>query len=207
MSEEKVFPDFEPETVTLKGTTKNDKVISAEFYTNGDSILSTSYISMSGAKIALTTHIRCERCGKVVKKNKYYSRNTCDECSNIQEHEKYLQKPLVDLKFPIFINDDFIVDEEALDDYLYVKEITSEEGLEIHNTKPVKVTVDIFEYLNGLLEDVDYEEDLQTISKEKYQFIAEQEKAIQEIVDSLPTTYDCDTKTRTSIQKYLKGEH
>ncbi len=199
----KVYPDYEPETVTLHGITNEGRPVSVDYYTDGKTVIPKAY-GLEHAKTHFSTHRKCKTCGKVLEGT---TKITCNECSDKNDYEKYLSLPLVELQFPIFVNDDFIEDEDSLNDYLYYNEITSEENVEVHNSKLEPIRVNIIDYLDDVLENTGYEDSLKDlISNDNYKKLTEYEDEIQSVMDSIHSMYFADYKSRVSIKDYLMNE-
>jgi len=208
-----LYDDYEPKKITLHAISDNGKQISLDAFITPDEkhLLPISYSEESTkhqARIAYSTHRRCTACNEIFPKEELlYGNPVCRSCRDANEYKKYLTIPLVELEFPIYINDDFIIDEDALNCYILDRELVSEEGLEIYNTKRVPFNIDLIDWLDDVTCDMGYEESLRDLLsvKEYEELVNLQMKVNNFMCDKVYPLYEADTKARCSIKEYLFG--
>jgi hypothetical protein len=208
-----LYDDYEPKKITLHAISENGTQISMDaFITPDEKHLLPITISEAStkhhARIAYSTHRRCTACNEIFRKDELlYADQVCRPCRDAKEYKEYLTKPLVKLEFPIYINDDFISDEDELNDYILDREITSEDGLKVYNTEQFSFNADLLSWLDDRTGDFGYEESLHDLlSLESYNDLVDLEMEINSLMrEKLYPLYDADKKTRCSIKEYIIG--
>ena len=136
MSEMRIYPDWEPQIVTLSGNLPDGTIVNTDYFYNKKSH-SLYPITGSGTKDYFkkewATHIKCE-CGEVYEKN-YYTK--CKKCRDKEDLDKYLALPVVPMSYPCFVNDRYINDEDELECYINDEEITDTSTLEIYPAEKI----------------------------------------------------------------------
>ena len=206
-----LYDEYEPKKITLHAISENGTQISMDaFLTPDEKHLLPITISEAStkhhARIANSTHRRCSACNEIFRKDELlYADQVCRPCHDAKEYKEYLTKPLVKLEFPIYINDDFISDEDELNDYILDRGITSEDGLEVYNTKPISFEVNILDWLDDRTGDFGYEESLHDLlNVESYNDLVNLEMEINSLMrEKVYPLYEADETTRCSIKEYI----
>ncbi len=196
MSEMRIYPDWEPQIVTLSGNLPDGTITSVDYYYDEKGFLYP--VGPSGfdyVKSQESTHIRCE-CGEVFEKN-YYTK--CKKCRDKEALDKYLALPVVPISYPCFVNDELCFDECELEDYILNEEITDTSILEIHPAIKVKFDFDVIEYLNDWACDNGIEDLSFSPSDEK--LLDNLSLDIELMVNTNLNWYEADDKHRISIKE------
>jgi len=188
----RLYLDWEPESVTLKGTLSDGTEVSKEYYHIDNFLyIKDVYNNLDNIKQQFCTHRKC-KCGKIYEKSYY---DLCSECRAKKEKEKYLALPIVELSFPCFVNDELCMDSDSIEDYIDSNEILNNEELEIHPAIKVQFDFDIKDYIDNWESDNGLDDHI-GFSDEDEIVLVECESNINRIVNSNLDWYDANTKVR-----------
>jgi hypothetical protein len=188
----RLYPDWEPESVTLKGTLSDGTEISKEYhYVDKYLYMKDRYNTINDIKQQFCTHNKCE-CGKIYEKD-YYA--VCPECRAKKNKEKYLALSVVELSFPCFVNDVLCMDFDNIECYIEDNEIKNPEELEIHPAVKVNFNFDIFDYIDSWESDNGLDDPIDFFDKDK-NVLRHCESEINKIVNSSLNWYEANTKVR-----------
>ena len=205
-----LYDEYKPKKITLRAISDSGKEIEVKAYITPDE--KHIYVDYGqgedNIKELESTHRKCTVCGEVYPIKELFYKKECRKCRTKEQHGNYLQLPEVDISFPMFIDDDFITDEDHLVDYITENGIS--DSNETHNAIIEKLNFDLIDHLDDLLSDRGYEENIGGLVNNKdYEELIQIEKRINEILGGVYPIYYPDTKTRLglgSIKKVVEND-
>lgn len=197
-----IFDDFEPKKIILRAITDNGKEISIKAYIDPKEEFVYPEMFNNDAEHVrklMSTHKKCEDCGNIIPISDLYYGKVCRPCNEKKNHNTYLSLPVVDIEFPIFIDDEFIEDEDHLNDFILEHGIDKNE---IHNAKRIPINFDLTDSVEDFISEY-YEDGLRDLlSTSEYERLVNLEMEVNNLlVKNLFPMYEPDYKTRVEIKK------
>jgi len=184
----KVYGEFEPEKIMLHGIAMDGAPISIPYYLSSNK--KYVYQNHESAMYEESDCRRCNVCGNLTENKQYIM---CNACVEKKGKNRYMSLPEVPFTYPCFVDDEFIEDEDCMDDYLE----NHEECIptEIYPAIKKSFSLDLIDYIDENLELEDSFSDLLTDSQNA--LFAELEEKINNLISiALTSYYDCDMKHR-----------